>query len=76
MPVGVQLRRVTGWRMPPNTLCVARPSMWGNPWKVGRDGDAAYCVEQYRRCLLGLSVEAWPDGEKSKNAALRLPDAR
>lgn len=29
-PVRVQLRRTKGWRMPPNTVSVARPSPFGN----------------------------------------------
>lgn len=47
-PVRVQLRRTKGWRMPPNTVKVARPSQWGNPFRIGRDGDAATCVEKFR----------------------------
>lgn len=31
----VQLSRKAGWRMPPNTVSVARPGKWGNPFKVG-----------------------------------------
>jgi hypothetical protein len=34
-PYRVQLRRTKGWRMPPNTIKVARPSRWGNPYRVG-----------------------------------------
>ena len=34
-PVRVQLSRAKGWRMPPNTVIVSRPSKWGNPFKVG-----------------------------------------
>lgn len=34
-PVGIQRRRTKGWRMPPNTVNVARPSKWGNRWRVG-----------------------------------------
>ena len=34
-PVRVQLRRAKGWRMPPNTVSVARPGKWGNPFKPG-----------------------------------------
>lgn len=36
-PVRIQRRRVKGWRMPPNTVSVARPSAWGNPYKVGTE---------------------------------------
>jgi len=32
---------------------VARPSRWGNPFRVGVDGDRAACVAAYRRALLG-----------------------
>jgi len=35
MPVRVQLSRRKGWRMPPNTVSVARPTKWGNPFVVG-----------------------------------------
>jgi hypothetical protein len=35
MPVGIQQRRSKGWRMPRGARSVARPSRWGNPWRVG-----------------------------------------
>jgi hypothetical protein len=31
----VQLRRAKGWRKPDDTITVARPSAWGNPFKLG-----------------------------------------
>ena len=34
-PKRVQLRRTKGWRMPENTVKVARPTKWGNPYRVG-----------------------------------------
>lgn len=34
-PHRVQMSRKKGWRMPPNTVYVGRPSKWGNLWKVG-----------------------------------------
>lgn len=30
MPVRIQRKRTKGWRMPPNTIYVGRPTMWGN----------------------------------------------
>jgi len=30
MPKRVQRKRVKGWRMPPNTVYVGRPTKWGN----------------------------------------------
>jgi len=37
-PVRVQLRRLKGWRMPPNTVKVDRTTKWGNPFVVGQPG--------------------------------------
>lgn len=34
-PQRIQLSRRKGWRKPENTVVVARPSQWGNPWRVG-----------------------------------------
>ena len=33
-PVRIQRQRTKGWRMPPNTQYVGRPSVWGNPFEV------------------------------------------
>lgn len=49
LPVRVQLSRRKGWRIPPNTVVVARPSRWGNPYKVGVDGTQAQCVEAFEQ---------------------------
>lgn len=53
MPERVQLQRKKGWRMPPNTVIVARPSRWGNPWKVWKDDVGSWVVTwngcQHRR---------------------------
>lgn len=32
MPERIQLSRAKGWRMPPNTVVVSRPTKWGNPF--------------------------------------------
>jgi hypothetical protein len=36
IPQRIQLRRVKGWRMPPNTLKVDRTTKWGNPFIPGQ----------------------------------------
>lgn len=38
MPERIQLKRSAGWRKPEGAVVVARPHLWGNPWKVGRPG--------------------------------------
>jgi len=35
MPERIQLRRVKGWRLPPNAVVVSRPSRWGNMFRIG-----------------------------------------
>ena len=35
-PIRVQRKRTKGWKMPENTVYVGRPSIWGNPFIVGR----------------------------------------
>lgn len=48
-PQRIQLKRTKGWRKPPNTIVVSRPSKWGNPYAVGESfptlGDAALCKD-------------------------------
>ena len=34
-PRRIQLKRTRGWRLPPNSVVVARPTRWGNPFRVG-----------------------------------------
>ena len=53
-PVGVQLRRVAGWRMPPNTIKVCRPGRWGNPFVVSEARDAATCVALFENLMQGV----------------------
>ena len=33
-PQRVQLSRRKGWQLPPNSISVARPTKWGNPYRV------------------------------------------
>ena len=33
-PVRIQRQRSKGWKLPPNTVVVTRPTKWGNPFIV------------------------------------------
>ena len=49
-PKRIQLRRTKGWSMPENTVKVARPTKWGNPYRVGHATFApqlVWCQDQY-----------------------------
>ncbi len=65
-PQRIQLRRTKGWRKPEGAVNVARPSRWGNPFRVGDTypkwdsplstgewyvRDTATAVDLYRRWL-------------------------
>jgi hypothetical protein len=52
-PMRIQLRRVKGWRMPPNTVKVDRTTKWGNPFVVGKDGTREECVKLFGHLLAG-----------------------
>ena len=41
-PIRIQRKRTKGWRMPPNTVYVGRPSKWGNRYTVHGYYDDGY----------------------------------
>lgn len=51
-PHRIQLRRTKGWRMPPNTARVCRPTLWGNPFT---HPDPAQAVAAFRHHIQGNS---------------------
>jgi Domain of unknown function (DUF4326) len=52
-PERIQLRRSIGWRKPEGAIVVARPSRWGNPYRIGEGLSRAEAVELYRQHLAG-----------------------
>lgn len=40
--------------MPPGAIYVGRPTKWGNPYILKRDGTAEQCVKYYRLRMKGL----------------------
>ncbi|UAJ81399.1 DUF4326 domain-containing protein [Leifsonia sp. ZF2019] len=65
-PHHVQLSRRAGWRKPENTVVVARPSKWGNPFPLseyGRD----HAIAAFRAMLEDPSTRAaleYPEPEE------------
>ena len=52
-PVRIQLSRRRGWRLPPNTVSVASPTKWANPFRPAQrtlEANTA-AVERYREYL-------------------------
>ena len=61
-PARVTLSRAKGWKMPPNTVSVARPTRWGNQFQVPKGHpwkDAAWSVLQFSFWIDRL--ERFPD---------------
>ena len=89
-PRRIQLRRTKGWRKPENTVVVARPTKWGNPFtrraaiESGYATDAnwrAFVVECFRDWLgPSCSGRTWWQGtesDKRRTVILNnLPDLR
>lgn len=90
MPERIQLKRTKGWRMPPNTVSVARPGAFGNPWTMAAAREAGYassdrvlagwCVALFRSWLKGdpHSITRLLDNGDERLARLqsRLPELR
>lgn len=73
MPERVQLSRRRGWRKPENTVVVARPSKWGNPYRVGacdnpwypdEPNTAADAVDFFRMELVFMDGIWWDGGDR------------
>ncbi len=55
MPERIRLSRARGWRKPDDTVVVARPSRWGNPFTItehGGDLTREEAVARFREALL------------------------
>jgi len=61
-PIRIQLSRAKGWKMPENTVVVARPGKWGNPFRIGDFGipGANTAVQRYREWLDGMVAGPTP----------------
>lgn len=65
MPERVRLSRKAGWRKPENTVSVARPGKWGNPFPAGGTGplgrfapDQEGAVGHFRQMLADPELRA------------------
>ena len=55
MPSRIQLKRSAGWRKPPDAIVVARPTVWGNPFRIRRPADTdGYLVTSPAGVATGL----------------------
>ena len=60
----IQLRRTKGWRKPEGAIVVARPSKWGNPYRI-----ASYAAWQEAGVGdLSITPSYWSDGRMNTDA--------
>ncbi len=59
-PKRIQRKRTRGWKMPPNTVYVGRPTKWGNPFVHPIPGEA---VNAFRSLMTDtwMEVRIGPD---------------
>ncbi len=81
-PRRVQLSRRKGARLPPNTVVVARPSKWGNPFRIGQKNPYGTITKDLRHSYLIYSgfaptnkelIDAAQAELKGKNLACWCP---
>lgn len=58
MPKRLQQRRTKGWRKPPNSVIISRPSKWGNPFPIEAKCDRLAVVKKFREWLTGKDAKA------------------
>lgn len=63
-PNRIQRRRVKGWRLPDNTVCVSRPSEFGNPFFVAPKLAARRTGKHLRDCT-DEELHACADAEEA-----------
>lgn len=83
-PARVQLSRKKGWRLPENTVSVARPGKFGNPFTVGCDPsefsvalphycagvrEAVACFRYYAESWIAITRGGWIAPLRGKNLA-------
>lgn len=43
--------KVVHWKKEPYDVYIGRPSIWGNPFEIGKDGTRKEVIEKYRRWI-------------------------
>jgi len=69
MPKRIQRKRVKGWKMPPNTVYVGRPTKWGNPF-FDKKPLGSSAVEQFEEMIMFKMFD--PDNEYIKQIKTEL----
>jgi len=71
-PQRIRLSRAKGWRIPENTVVVSRPSKWGNPFIVGKDGTREDCTRWFAHMLNGYLMLTGTPGLADMKAYMKF----
>ena len=44
-------------KVPADAIYVGRPSKWGNPYKIGRDGNREQVIHLYKMALIASKID-------------------
>ncbi len=69
-PIRIQRKRSKGYKTPPNTLYVGRPTKFGNPFLL--QGDMIYVDAGHRRKILSKWVCFYQDGGHTIEEVVKL----
>ncbi len=69
-PGRVRLSRKKGWRKPPNTVVVSRPTKWGNPFNISAECSREQAVALFEEYVRSEGLEMLVRAElRGKNLA-------
>lgn len=71
-PIRIQRKRTKGWKSPPNTVYVGRPSEFGNPFTVKEMGSARDAVSLFRAKCLTIHILSESDPSHILNIVEKL----
>jgi hypothetical protein len=72
-PKRIQRSRAKGWKMPPNTVYVGRPTQFGNPYSLEGGWSREQVVEKYRERMKHANHEFIRLELRGKNLACWCP---
>ena len=81
MPRVIKRRRTKGWRMPPNTVYVGRPTLYGNPFQTAEEfrqwwytrGKGVVLYADRMDLLMGAMFQTEPHPLRGKDLACWCP---
>lgn len=71
-PKRIQRKRTPGWKTPPNTVYVGRPTKWGNPYEVGKCYHDQDTGETWEHISQNTAVEFYKEAILNKYPSAKI----